>query len=162
MSLDDALNEAIQRFRATEEALRSVLESAGELKSAGEQMDEARGQAAATMADSVSRLDSVEQTVRDTASGIYRMAEELRSQTRDLGDVAQALIRFDPDMVLADVEEIRLRQRELEKAAEELAGLMEQASLDREKGEGARRRSTLLLVSMLFLIFAAVVVGLFV
>jgi hypothetical protein len=39
---------------------------------------------------------------------------------------------------------------------------MEQASLDREKAEGARRRSTRLLVSMLFLILVAVGVGLFV
>ena len=129
---EDSLNEAVSSFRSAEEALNTLIEQAGVLRSAQDDLVETRTRLAETVEDSVRRLDSAQQSVADTTSAIFRLADDLRGIARDLGDTSQALIRLSPEELFDNIAAIQRDQNQLAERITSLADAHEEAASERQ------------------------------
>ena len=149
---EDDLNEALHQFHGAEEALRSILESADQLRTAGDELAEARSQLGETVAESVQRLDNAEKSVADTASAIFRLADELKDSARNLGDTAQALIRIGPERLFEDIAAIKSKQEDLAAHIAALTEAHQNASAERQSIRETLRRSQLWVIGFFLLL----------
>lgn len=129
---DDSMSEAVSSFRSAEEALNTLIEQAGMLRSAQDELVQTRTRLAETVEDSVNRLDSAQQSVADTTSAIFRLADDLRGIARDLGDTSQALMRLSPEKLFDNVAAIQRDQKQLSERISSLADAHEEAASERQ------------------------------
>lgn len=113
-TVDQSLDHAITRFMAAEEALRNFYEVANELRNAQDSLDTSRAALQSVYENSIEHLGKAENSIRDGATSLRDLSDELKGTARELVEASTLIRKFEPERLYTEVGEFKTLHKELE------------------------------------------------